>query len=567
MEKFNKKKVYSKLNQIIDNSINYGNIHLFVTIVFENIIEKDNFNNLYNRIEDLDNILKDIPLISYYYICYELHKKKRENCYHIHIFVAMRSLIGENKIILNNFENYLKDRFKEYDINTQYIFNEIEIKKKIQYCFKDLTTDNDNGLLRSVNEQYQYWADLIDLLQSNYNILYDYKIIEDKKNLELIRGSNNNNEENILLNLWSYYLILNNFFINKNEIYEKINNTIISFKKINSINNLIDDFLEKIYPYFLQNFQIQFENYPIEKIINKSFFYKNIKIENLEKIITNKIKINYNLLEFKDGLYDIKTNKFLPKNEIINTTNLKKIGTVKYYNKTYKNLSEPKSWLNNLKEVIKDENEIKILCFYIANIFHRSNTIFKNFFKKKKTLYIQGESNTKKTTLIAKPLISFFGANNVGFINKENNFKWENIIEKHVSIWDEFKYEKNMRGDLLKLLNEENLLIPKKYQTAELLENIPAIIIISNRYIDEIENDPIILQAFENRIQKIVFERSYSNKNDCNINENLEDLLKKEEANIIIYCNKLLYKEGLKRNRISYKKLKKLIETNSEEIT
>ena len=121
-----------------------------------------------------------------------------------------------------------------------------------------------------------------------------------------------------------------------------------------------------------------------------------------------------------------------------------------------------------------------------------------------------------------------------------------------------------MRDDLLKLLNNENLLIPMKYKKAKLLENIPAIIIISNKYIDDIENDPIILQAFENRIQKIVFKKSYSNLNNTNINENLENILKKEEANIIIYCNKLLHKETLKRTRINYNKLTKLINENSE---
>lgn len=394
--------------------------------------------------------------------------------------------------------------------------------------------------------------------------MFDVSKIKEKEEFKNIKGVNNSNEENIIINLWSYYLILNKLFLNKNEIYKKIENSEISYYKITEISNLIDDFLEKIYPYFLNHFSCHFNNYPIQNVIYKSFFFKNIKIENLEKIITNKIQINYNLMEFKDGIYDIKTNKFLPKEKLNNINNICKIGTVKFYNKTYKNLSEPKIWLNNLKDVVENEEEIKIICFYIANIFHRSNIIFKNFFKKKKTLYIQGESNTKKTTLIAKPLISFFGANNVGFINKENNFKWEDLLQKFVGIWDEFKYEKNMRDDLLKLLNNENLLIPMKYKKAKLLENIPAIIIISNKYIDDIENDPIILQAFENRIQKIVFKKSYSNLNNTNINENLENILKKEEANIIIYCNKLLHKETLKRTRINYNKLTKLINENSE---
>jgi len=61
--------------------------------------------------------------------------------------------------------------------------------------------------------------------------------------------------------------------------------------------------------------------------------------------------------------------------------------------------------------------------------------------KKKRTLYIYGESNTKKTTLVAKPLINFFGEENVGFVSGEvNNFNFENFKNKKVGVFDEFKY-------------------------------------------------------------------------------------------------------------------------------
>lgn len=480
----------------------------------------------------------------------------------MHIFIGIRSIIGENKTLENNIKKLLVDEIS-YDIDVQYPKNETEIKKKLQYCFKEIETNN--GLLACVEEQFEYWAELSDWLESSHTILTNVKKIEEmegKYNVKEIKGVQSNKEEEIVVNMWLYYLILNNMYLYRGDIFKKIDNTSISFIKITAITSLIDNFIEFVFTFFLKNFPLHFFEYPIEGVIKKMLFFKSLKIENLENITTNKIKINYTLMEFKDGIYDIKNNKFLPKNSELKVNN---IGTVKYYNKTYKNLQEPKKWLDELYKVVEnDQEKVNWICIYIANIFHRSNAVFKDIFKKKKTLYIEGESNTKKTTLIAKPIISYFGAENVGFINKEGNFKWENMKEKIVAIWDEFKYDKNMRDDLLKLLNEENLLIPAKYKKAHLLEQTPAIIIISNKYIDEIENDPLILKAFENRIQKIVFKRSYSDKNEKNVNENLEEFLKKEEANIIIHCNKLLHRHSLKKTRITYKKLQKLIETNQE---
>jgi hypothetical protein len=66
-------------------------------------------------------------------------------------------------------------------------------------------------------------------------------------------------------------------------------------------------------------------------------------------------------------------------------------------------------------------------------------------------LYIYGQSNTKKTTLIAKPLINFFELKNIGFITNNLNFNFQNIIDKKVAILDEFKYSKNNKEQLLKL--------------------------------------------------------------------------------------------------------------------
>lgn len=328
------------MNQIIDSSLEYGNLHFFITINFENPIDKNEKLRLKETIKEIETlIINNVNLLSYIYTAYELHEKKLKDKYHLHIFMAVRSIIGENITLKKNIEKILITY--EYDIEVQLNLNEIEIKKKIQYCFKEI--EKDNGSLRVVEEQYDYWADLVDYLQSNYKVLYNVKKINQEPLFSKIIGVKECKEEDVILNLWSYYLILNNLYIYKSDIFKKIENSLISYKKESSINSLIDNFLQDVYPFFLLKLPIHFVNYPIQTLLNKMFFYKAIKIENLERITTNKIIINYNLMEFKDGIYDIKTNKFLPHHKIDKNDFNIKIGTIKYYNKTYKNLSEPKN--------------------------------------------------------------------------------------------------------------------------------------------------------------------------------------------------------------------------------
>jgi hypothetical protein len=76
--------------------------------------------------------------------------------------------------------------------------------------------------------------------------------------------------------------------------------------------------------------------------MSKYISQHNQLIEILTLITSNKFIPNYNLLEFKDGIYNIKNNKFLPKKnakELINN----KTATLKYYNVTYKHLKKPET--------------------------------------------------------------------------------------------------------------------------------------------------------------------------------------------------------------------------------
>src|SRR5688572_4091886 len=111
-----------------------------------------------------------------------------------------------------------------------------------------------------------------------------------------------------------------------------------------------------------------------------------------------------------------------------------------------------------------------MLAMYIANIFHRSNELF----HKKKVLFIKGESNTRKTTLIVKPLKQFFGDENIGYFNTSSEFTYQNIIGEQVILGDEFhhtQYKKKHKANFLKIFGGEPLTVNMKFAEPVTINN------------------------------------------------------------------------------------------------
>jgi hypothetical protein len=61
-------------------------------------------------------------------------------------------------------------------------------------------------------------------------------------------------------------------------------------------------------------------------------------------LFNRQINLDFNLIEFKDGIYNLQNNKFFKKNKIaifFKSINLDGIATIKYFNKYYKYLEIP----------------------------------------------------------------------------------------------------------------------------------------------------------------------------------------------------------------------------------
>jgi phage/plasmid-associated DNA primase len=175
------------------------------------------------------------------------------------------------------------------------------------------------------------------------------------------------------------------------------------------------------------------------------------------------------------------------------------------------------------------------------NIFHR------DIFNKKLSLLIYGESNTGKTSIVVNLIINYIGRENVGTIVSSNNFKLQELQNKVVGILDEFRYSSKNSGDFLKLLGGENLIVEKKYSKQHVsIDNIP-IIIVSNNFIED--KDEKINEALLNRIYSVEFLNPITEE-ELGFYKNFNKHIKEEEIDIILYCNKILFKnlKGKKNN-------------------
>lgn len=520
------------------------------------------------------NLLKcNTNSLTAFHIIFEKNDKNKN---HLHGIIILKNLVDYNINIKNNITNLLKENF-ELDVVTKNLKNFLDIKNWIfNYMWKDVNNWELSSKFWFLKHDQQMYARFLDIVVYEISDVFFVDVIGfeyDEPRLNFFHGcklNKNQIEKEIVIDLILYYLNLNNLFVTKTFIYKKIEKAIISYEKISTIREeLYENFKEKIILFFITKFPIHFKNFDFYSLMKKYLKVNEKNIEDIWDLTTNRIEPDFSLLEFKDGVYSIKYNKFIPKKAVENQLN--NFSTVKYYNRTFKHLGEPKQWIKDINQALgneideKKKDEIfKEICCYIANIFHKN----KVFFNKKKVLYIHGDSNTKKSTLIAKPLIGFFGIENVGFISDSKNFKFQHLSNKKLGIIDEFKYDSNFAQEYLKLFAGEVTITEKKYSKEhQIIEDLP-IIILSNNLIDE--KNKKIGEALFNRIFAVHFKKSLENKENKNekidttqLNIQIDEILKEEESKIIKYCNKVFYEFKHKtKTRVNTHKLVNTLKTD-----
>jgi len=119
-----------------------------------------------------------------------------------------------------------------------------------------------------------------------------------------------------------------------------------------------------------------------------------------------------------------------------------------------------------------------------------------------------------------------------------------------------------MSSDLLKITGQEKIIVEKKYSKEHIIINPIPLIILSNILFED--QNKSIDDALKNRLYIIEFINAIS-KESLTLSNEFKKKLKAEEANIIIYCNKLLFRLedsnfNIIGDRISNKKLINILE-------
>jgi len=595
--KNNLKEIFNAWDIFIDESMNSGNSHFAITInIPDSFRDKEDYKDLlknkpiyfserdkkdYNYFEDLSHGLftdwmepcvrwyvKDIwdftKLSSWYFITTE---ENEEGYLHLHGILAIKNIIDYNKNIPYNILNHLKkcESYTDLDMLIKPLNKFKDIKGWLRYLHVNKIMvfqpmfwapwryqKHLENVFSSVYEK-QYRINNTQKEISDQHLDLDFSLCLDKDedvlslSIQGIKLDKNKIDEQTFIDIISYFLILNNYYICNDKVYFKIENTFISYKEMGTIKEVLyDKFQENVVAFFINNFPCQFIGFNFYSLIK---YYKGkmeksiLKVGNLSNF---QIKLDFTIFEFADGIYDMKTNRFY-KSKFFKNKNLNSLCTIKFYNKSYNwtRNEKPKEWLKGIVNALDGNNkDFKIICIFIAQLFQPNRREIKRNF-----LYAYGGTNTGKTTYLTNFIKGFFGDENVGtIIGKNSNFRYQDILNKDVVLIDEFKYDSSSSSEFLKILGGETLLTSEKYSPNHITIGAIKGFITSNVLIHE-KNEGIN-KALNERIHIIKFLNEVIKDNKY-INESL----KEEEAQIMIFCNKLLFsllgKKTNKRLKIS----------------
>jgi hypothetical protein len=501
----------------------------------------------------------------------------KNNTIHSHIVVGIKNLTSHPQNIVDNMRILIRT-FSSNDLKIEFLEKFINCKRVWAYLYKN---NNECYFFNFFNfniynqQLFSKFLDFIELevkcIITGFTVyVHDKQYIEQNKEkkdiFEKLKKVNSiiytkeiiEKEHNVyfILNLYIYYFLLNGIKIYNDHYIKKIKTYSISYKILIKKSKLVDLF-DDVIDFFLQYLDVYIKNIDLYFLKKNTLIWANLpkKLELIDSIVNIKIDVLFTFIEFKDGIYDLKSGNLINKNNLKSIQNFEKIGTLKYTFNTYKYCKPPKIWLRNMCEKLNyNWDEINDLFFHLAIIF---STNYEDL-KKKRVLFILGKSNTLKTTLIADIFIEYFGTDNIAVITQSKNFPFQNFENKVIALLDEFKYYDTLHNEYLKLFENRQIYVEKKFQDAISINPLH-IVIISNEDFIKNQTNKDKQQALQNRIK--IFEFLETNSI---LLENMKESIKHENINIVVFLIKY-YNEFLKIKKDKRKnKIKKYLDNTNK---
>lgn len=562
---------------ICENIQSKGIINFFVTINYfnKNIDDYENIEKIKNEwnqeIKNLSIIIQKANL-GWVYNNFVLEINET-NLIHTHGLIGIYNLTNNPNNIALNLKKILRS-WTSNDVTVEFLEFFLNLKRVFVYLYKNYSEEYFSAFFNCNVTFQQSFASFLDFIEFQVDItctgltilIHDMEYICANKEKKIIfdklmglNGLNYVKKQNInecivdvIFNIYMYFFLLNNIKQYNDFFVKKIDNYEISYKIFIKKENLFT-LWDEIINFFIKYFDIYINGIDLHEFKKSAVISNQIekKLEQIHKVININVDIIFTLIEFKEGVYDLKNGKFTRKPLLKYLKNTyQNVGTIKYSTKYFKYIKIPENWLKNVMLKLNyDINNINELFFHLAIIF---STNYEEI-KKKRVLFILGQSNTLKTTLIADLFIEYFGLDNIALITQSKNFPFQNFENKLIAILDEFKYYDSLHNEYLKLFENRQILIEKKFQNAISVNPLHIVIISNEDFINQ-QNNVDKQKALDNRIKKIIFE------NKLNINEdNIKEKVKNENLEIVVFLIKY-YNEIIKNKKDFRKtKLKKAI--------
>jgi len=517
-------------------------------------------------INNIQLILKNVEAVDFSLTSIEIHKKN-QNKAHLHMIVGVRSITENPKHVKTHIEDIFQNTKIYYDIQIDYLKYFINIKRYFVYISKEfnkinnfcnditfITFSQQNKIIH--NELINHFEELQEknMIVKQTNINQDFNTINRYFKYNQIKGKfegvpsfnfqikKKNQNIVILIYYINLYLILNDMFLNNENLYIKNKGSLCSYTYLDDFYYLLSN-VNDITQFFQNNFEtVDFYHFQTNVLNNIK------KIENLfknyTKLIYNK-KVNYNIIEFSDGLYIMEFDAFIKKENLSNE-NINEITCIRYYNQTYKNINDsrkylPKTWIKYLNKNIEKEKLNTFLADF-GKYFYYENDVTKNKNLKNNSLFIQGNASTGKTSLLTNQLINAWGEEHIASITHNTNFAMETIKENSkIILNDEFEYDSKHRSDLLKILDNQEINQNIKFKNITKIKHNANTLFLGNYT----TNNNKMLQdiAFQKRLD------IYHFQNELKISKKELLKIKREEPKIILLCHKFFLNKYKKRNK------------------
>ena len=264
MNNFNKKLLINNFWVLTKELEVSGILSFSLTLNFPDNCEKHQVTELNDKVNlFVDDLKNSIELLAYIIIVAELNENEN---WHLHGTIGIKSIIGYNPVIKENL--YQKLLWWGYgDINLKILKKDKDVYNWLVYSIKDVrpwSIDWRLWFLTAIDIKPLFepiFICLKELIKNMYPFVLVCWSSLPESHYDFMLGSKDvgENPENACLNIWYYYMYLNNIRVYKKRLYKRVEGTYISYELFGEMDILDDNFTD-IMVSFLNRFPLQFRN-------------------------------------------------------------------------------------------------------------------------------------------------------------------------------------------------------------------------------------------------------------------------------------------------------------------